>query len=448
MSASATLEAGLATQLAESMVGRSEEESKMKYSLGSSAFLAAVALAVSACSSNSDSSNAVGSGGSAGGTTVEMFSWWVAPGEAEALQALVDTNKAQYPADRIINAAKDTSVDEKKILSDRLAAGMPPDLFQQNAYEMAALIAAHPGTVQPLDDLFAKLGLNTLVVPEVLAGVTIDGHIYSMPVNIHRENALFYNKQIFADNALEPPTTQAEFLAVCEALKAKGITPVAVSTSQGWIVTKLFNELALGSMGGQAFVDYFSGAKPLDEAAMGTAIDLLDQVLTNYINADAGDADFGWTNAASAVYNSKAAMFLHGDWAKAYLVQLGWTPDVDFGVIGSPGAADTFTYGNDVFGLPVGAKNVQGATDFLSTIATLDGQVAFNTLKGSTTMRLDTPSDKFDSMGKAVLANFKDAKIRFAMTGKGAWDDAMLAFAASHDKAALVQAFKDNPPGQ
>lgn len=402
------------------------------------------------CGSNSDDAEPDPDTQMAETTQLEVFSWWVQPGTAEAFQSVVDLNRRNYPNERIFNAAKaatDAGNNAKTILAERFENNDPPDLFQQNAYEMRTFLANNPGAVEPLDELFDELGLRDAVAPEILDAISIDGHIYSIPVNAHRENSLFYSIPIFKDLGLEPPKTQAEFLSACETLKAKGITPVALSTSQGWIITKLFYGLALGSMGGQAFADYFSGKTPMDEAALGKAIDVLDLVLTNYINDDADTEGYSWAQAADKVLSGEAAMFLHGDWVKGYLVQLGWTPNVDFGVIGAPGAADTFVFGTDVFGVPTGAKQPDAARHFLATVASIEGQVAFNTYKGSSPMRLDVPSNDFDVIGQEVMADFADAKIRMALVGKGAWDTAMADFAKSHDKDALLQAFVDNPPG-
>ena len=383
-------------------------------------------------------------------TQLEIFSWWVQPGTIEAFQSLVDLHRKNYPDVRVFNAAKaatDAGTNAKMVLAERFENNDPPDLFQQNAFEMRTFLANHPDSIEPLDDLLEQLDLSGVIAPEILDAITIDGHVYSMPVNAHRQNSLFYNKQIFDAAGLSPPTTQAEFLAACETLKEKGITPVALSTSQGWIITTLFYQLALGSMGGQAFVDYFTGKTPMDQEAMGAAIDVLDLVLTNYINEDANTEGYSWAQAADKVYNGEAAMFLHGDWVKGYFVQLGWTPNVDFGVVGSPGAADTFVFGTDVFGIPKGAQRLDDALDFLNTVGSIEGQVAFNTFKGSTPMRFDVPKNAFDVIGQEVLADFANAKIRIPQAGKAAWDMAMADFAKTHDKDALIQAFVDNPPG-
>jgi glucose/mannose transport system substrate-binding protein len=378
---------------------------------------------------------------------LEVFSWWVQPGEIEALQALFDLYQDENPGQRIFNAAEESGPTAKQVLGERLDAGDPPDLFQQNAYEMRAFLQAHPGAIVPLDDLFESEGLTSVIAPEVLDNVTVDGAIYSVPVNAHRENSLFYNKELFAKNGLEPPQTLEQLLAACETLKAAGVTPIAVSTSQSWIVSKLFINLAMGSMGGQAFHDYFGSAKALDEAAMSDAIDVLDTVLSNYIDVEKAETDgFGWTQCAEAVHSGEAAMFLHGDWAKGYFVQLGWTPEVDFGVVGSPGAAEVFLYGTDVFGIPAGAKHEDAARAFVKTIASERGQIAFNTLKGSSPIRLDVSTKQFDTMAKEVIGDFRDAELRMSLKWQGVWDDALGQFAQDHDKAALLQTFRDNPP--
>lgn len=415
----------------------------MKKSLLSVALGITMSASVIGCGSDDSQVKNTTTGSQA--VTVELFSWWVGPGEAEALQALVDLNKQRFPKERIYNAAADTRLDAKQLLADRLAAGDPPDLFQLNAHDLRGFVSENPGVLEPIDELFVDQGLMDVVVPEVIDDVTADGHLYAMPVNIHRENALFYNKEIFSRYDLAPPTTLAEFWSVCDTLKKHGVTPVATSY-QGWILRIMFNSLAMGSMGSQKFVDEWSGKEPLDEGALSDAIDLLERVLSDYSNANAGDADFGWTNAAKAVFDGEAAMFFHGDWAKGYFDQLGFTPDVDFGVVGAPGASDLFWYGVDTFTLPAGAKQGEAARDFLSTVASVDGQVAFNTIKGSSPMRLDVPARMLDTMGQEVLADLHDAKVRSLVHDQDAWDNALAEFAVSHDKQALLSAYRENPP--
>lgn len=401
---------------------------------------AGLALGTVACGSDSGAT-AVGQGGE---EVVELFSWWRAHGEAEALQALFDVNRAQHPGERVFNAAADSGDQGAAKLAERLAANDPPDLFQQNAHQISAFLETNPGSLEPLDELFAAQGLNAAVMPDVLAAVTTGGKIYAMPVNIHRANSLFYNKHVFADHDLNPPTTLTAFLSACETLKAAGVAPVATGY-QGRLLRILFNSLAMGSMGADAYHDFMTRGLR-DDVAFKAAIDVFADVLENYVNSDAGNADFGWTQAADAVFDGKAAMFLHGDWAKGYYVQRGWTPGIDFGVLAAPSASELFWYGVDAFSLPVGAPHPAGAKNFLSTVGSLQGQVAFNKLKGSTPIRPDVPGAQLDSEGRATLDDFQNASYRIAVVNRDAWDVAMLDFAMTRDKDALFQVYVDHPP--
>jgi glucose/mannose transport system substrate-binding protein len=138
-------------------------------------------------------------------------------------------------------------------------------------------------------------------------------------------------------------------------------------------------------------------------------------------------------------------MLFHGDWAKGYLVHLGWEPGVDFGVLGPPGAADLFVYGADMFGLPATAAHPQLGKDFLSIVASPEGQVAFNSYKGATPMRSDV-RDQLDEPGKASLDGLINAKVLMPGHANDGWDKGIEAFAKDHDKDALLKVYVDTAP--
>ncbi|RYZ04904.1 MAG: carbohydrate ABC transporter substrate-binding protein [Myxococcales bacterium] len=376
---------------------------------------------------------------------IEIFSWWIAPGEADAFDALVSLHESSHPHQRPYNAAIESGERAREVLAERLQAGEPPDIYQENVYNLGTVMAQNPNSLIPLDDLFEELGLSSVVVPEVLADVTFDGKIYSMPVNIHRENAVHYNKKIFEDLGLAIPTTLEELLAACETLKAAGITPLATS-HEGWVQRILFQALHAAIIGAQPFADYLTASSPTEDARLEDAIDLLDEVLGKYVNESAGDEGFGWADAAQLVLDGKAAMFIHGDWAKGYLVQLGWKPGEGFGVFAMPGATDLFFYGVDVFALVKGSQHATAARDFLRTVASKAGQLAFNEIKGSSPVRLDVDESKLDIVAQGTLRDLRDAKVRLLVRRREEWDLALGAFALDRDKDALRQVLVDFPP--
>ena len=64
--------------------------------------------------------------------SLEIFSWWTAPGEAEALATLLDEFIYKYPNASIVNVVAEPGgeLDAQQLLLDRIRSGDPPDVFQ------------------------------------------------------------------------------------------------------------------------------------------------------------------------------------------------------------------------------------------------------------------------------------------------------------------------------
>ncbi len=418
-------------------------------------------LALSACGESTPVDADAGNGGEGGEvateSVVELFSWWTAPGEAEALQALIDVHKDAFPNARIRNAAAESGDNAREVLATRLAADDPPDLFQDNAHEIPLFLQENPGKLTDLTSFFAETGYSDAILGEILSKVTVDGKIYAMPVNLHRENGVFFNKEVMAANGIDPPASLTDLMTACATLNDAGIVPIAISY-QSWILRIMFTSIAMSSMGTDKFNAYFSGDAAGDDPAMRQAIEDFDLVLTECTSdsAEVLDSDtFGWTQAADQVFDGEAAMFFHGDWVKGYYQQLGWTPGVDFEVAPAPGTGALFLYGSDVFTMPTGGPNPEGALDFLKTVGSSEGQVAFNVIKGSSPVRTDVTLSDLDPVATATLQDLKDAEIRMlvprwdtTLADKEAWDIKIQTFATSRDVDALVDFFTDTYPGR
>lgn len=419
-------------------------------SVRSLSFLLASAL-LAACTAGG-SGDAPAAGAPVGATepqrVVEMFSWWIAPGEAEPLQAIVDLNKKAHPSCRIFNAAAVDAKHAKDTLKSRLASGHPPDLYQSTASSFRQDLKSGLTSPASLDDIVARTGLQTALFPEVLNDITVDGHAYLMPVNVHRSNTLFFNKAIFTAHGLTAPKTLAELAATAKKLKDAGVTPFAMAY-QPWILRMMFNEIVLGVMGPETFRAYFTGADASAAALqkLGEGAEVFRGLVADYATPDSGNADFGWTDAADLVHDGKAAMYMHGNWVTGYYLALGWAAGVDFDAVSSPAAPGFFGYELDVFTKPVGGPNTSSdADDFLATIASPEGQVAFARLKGSTPVRFDVPRSTLDSLAKSTLEDLETASIRMLIPTADPWDAAIAQFTKDGVTAALIKAFTDRPP--
>jgi glucose/mannose transport system substrate-binding protein len=400
------------------------------------------------CGSSADSAGSGGTAGAggAGGAdarehNVVLYSWWTNPGEAESLQALVDAYKVKFPGAGVNNVALSVHGQAEALL-DQTIDSSPPDIFQYNGYKMKLLYTAHPAAIANTDFIFEEPGLMSTVIGRVVDSIKIDGHAYGVPTGIHRENSIFYNSALFAQYKIARPSTMQDVLAACATFKAANVTCIAAA-GQSWIADKMWVVVLQSTMGADLFKEFITQAKPLTDptiqAGLSAAADTFQTITQQYIDrSHLGDTAFGWNNAAYELFQGKAAIYMHGDWVKGYLVQLGWTPGTDFEQGGPPGATDIFYYGVDVFGLTAVGPNGASAHDFLGVVASKEGQAAFNKLKGSTPMRTDARA-LLDPLGQRNLDDLVGAKLSMAVVDT-MWGDEILAFAQDGDKAKFLAA--------
>src|SRR5512138_580018 len=150
----------------------------------------------------------------AGSGNVEVFSWWVGPGEADGLAAMVKIFEQKYPNEKFVNAAVagGAGTNAKAVLATRLAAGDPPDSWQAHAGQETIANYVAAGQVLPLDDFYNSTGFAQVLPQTLLPLISKDGHPYSVPVNIHRSNVMWYSPKVLqAANVTTPPTTWDEF---------------------------------------------------------------------------------------------------------------------------------------------------------------------------------------------------------------------------------------------
>lgn len=369
-------------------------------------------FSLAACSSKSDSSSSDKKDTKdSEKAKLDIFSWWTGAGEEDGLKALLALFKEKYPDIPIENAAVagGAGTNAKAVLASRMQGNDPPATFQVHggAELNAGWVAA--GKMQPLNDLYEKEGWMDKFPQSLIDMVSKDGKIYSVPVNIHRGNVLFYNKKVFADNGVTPPTTFEEFFKAADALKAKGVTPLALGDKEPWTATMLFENVLLGTLGADGYKQLWTGELAFDDAKVKSAVETYKKML-GYINEDHSSRN--WQDATQLVAKGDAAMTEMGDWAKGYLVNdLKLKVNEDFGYITTPGTDGKFMVITDTFGLPKGIKNAADVKKFLGVLGSVEGQDAFNPLKGSIPARVDADVSKYDQYGKDTIEDFKVAEL-------------------------------------
>ena len=352
---------------------------------------------------------------------VEVFSWWVGPGEADGLAAMVKVFNQKYPNIEFVNAAVagGAGTNAKAVLATRLAANDPPDSWQAHAGQETIATYVIPKQVLPLDDLFQSTGFGAVLPKTLLPLISQDGHPYSVPVNIHRSNVLWYNPKVLqaAGVTANPKTdfkTWDDFFAVCDKIKATGKTCLALGAP--WTAIHLFENVMIGTIG----PDKWSGLWATPPTTDWNGPDVQKGIANfakalSYTNSDASSMS-DWQPASKLVADGDAAFNVMGDWAYGYFANpapngLNLKPHTDFDWAVSPGSYGVFNFLSDSFVLPANAKNPNATIAWLTVAASKEGQEAFNPLKGSICARTDCDPSKFSEYSQDAAKDWSSNQV-------------------------------------
>jgi glucose/mannose transport system substrate-binding protein len=334
---------------------------------------------------------------------LEIFSWWTTGGEAAGLDAIYKLYAAKFPNVEVVNAtvAGGAGSNAKAVLKTRMLGGDPPDSFQVHMGHELIDTWVTTDFMQPLDDLFKSEGLTTAFPKGVLDIVSSNGHPWSVPVNIHRSNVLWYNKTVFSKNGIAAaPKTFEEFFATADKLKAAGITPLAMGDNGPWAAAQVFEDVLAGTLGPDGYNALWTGKITWSDPQVLKALDNFKKMLT-YVNTD--HAALSWDQANDLVISGKAAMTIMGDWIDGDYVAKKFT---DYGWAPTPGTDGMFVALSDTFGLPKKIKNQANALEFLKLLGSKAGQEAFNPKKGSICARTDCDPKLFDAYLQSAMKDW------------------------------------------
>ncbi len=309
-----------------------------------------------------------------------------------------------------VYALKAVSLDHeafKSSIQDTLTAGNPPDLY---SYWAGARTASIIDQLAPIDDIWAQAGLDERFSPALVkAAVEYQGHKYLLPLTQHFVG-FFYNKRLFERHGLKPPATWAEFLAVCEALKAKGVTPIALGASDKWPAQFWFDYLLLRTepyafrhalMAGEARFD-----DPRVLAVFARWKALIDK---GYFNRQPHPNSLAWDSGANEMlYRGQAAMTLMGTWNIGYFNndKHRWEAGRDFDFfpfpIIDPDLPKVAMGPIDGLILPKRAANPIGARQVMVHLAGADAQQAFSRGSGALAPNRTVPDRAYSGIQRRV----------------------------------------------
>jgi multiple sugar transport system substrate-binding protein/raffinose/stachyose/melibiose transport system substrate-binding protein len=199
----------------------------------------------------------------------------------------------------------------------RAAGDSLPDVFSYWAGARTQFVV-DSGSLHSIDDMWARDGLDNVVAKSVADSATMyNGKRYLVPFNYHYAG-MFYNTQVLADAGVaDMPTTWDGFMALCETLKANGVTPIALGSKNRWPAQFWFDYLLLGTAGPDYRASLMNGSAAYDDAEVKAAMAMWKELADKGYFAANANAD-SWTDASDRVARGEAAMTLMGTWITGY----------------------------------------------------------------------------------------------------------------------------------
>ena len=242
-----------------------------------------------------------------------------------------------------------------------------PDVMEYNKGNATAGQLASQGLITDLTETAEERGWSKSLPESISAtaqytedGLMGSGSWYGIP-NYGEFVFVYYNRQMFADAGLEVPTTLDEFVAVMDAFKAQGITPLAEAGAE-YPMGQLWYNLVLTEADDQFVRDYqfFDSDVDWNSAPISTGAELFKSwVDAGYLSADS--SGLAAEDMGTGFISGKYPMMVSGSW---WFGRLKGEMGDGFGQFLFPSDYALGSSGN-LWVVPENAENKELAYDFI-----------------------------------------------------------------------------------
>lgn len=268
----------------------------------------------SASTDNSNSSTQASSTGtnSAEKVTIKMMHLWpegVSAGQNKIVNEIINEYQQENPNVTIKQEVLDNEQYKNKLKVLSASNELPDIGVTWAAGFLQPYVEGNLFT--PLDDLLEG-ELKDKFVSGTTEAYKINDKTYGLPLEFNIA-PIFYNKDLFAKNDLQVPTTYAELQNVVKVLSSKGIAPIALGNKDRWTGSLWYMYMADRIAGQQTLADAIQGKASFEDPSLVQAA----QEVQSLVDSNAFIKGFnGLSNeeAKSEFLNEKAAMYLMGSW--------------------------------------------------------------------------------------------------------------------------------------
>ena len=331
-----------------------------------------------------------------------IYHTWSTPAEVAALTTLRSNWEAKGHSWKDLAIPHNSGVNVSLI--NMITGGEPPNVFvssDPNLYrDLEGL-----GLQYDLTEFYNSIGATENLFPIVRQLSTVDGKMVKIPLFLHIDGMVYWNKEVAAATGVDPAswTSIDQMIADFDKVKAAGYVAAAVG-GQAFQVGYLFHAL-LAAVGGPAVYNMMYAEQP--DAAVFDTPEFKKTVEYLRVFADQATPESEnrpWNETTNTVITGKALFHIMGDWMKGEWKAAGKTPGVDFGCAVIPGAK-AVPVTSDAMGIRGGVDGTieQAELDFVATAvdAAVSGEMNLN--KGSTPPRMDAPADLLDDCNVVAM---------------------------------------------
>ncbi|MBA7509644.1 hypothetical protein ES705_01608 [subsurface metagenome] len=208
-----------------------------------------------------------------------------------------------------------------KVVKMALTTGTGPDVLHGDPSAFGMQLFAQEGFLYPLSEIAEKYNWNERFpkshieyynrpfLPEIY-GISLDGEV----------TGVFYNKEIFNELGLVPPTTWVEFENVINTVFEAGYQPFALGNLDQWPAISIHGSLLHGIVPMEVLHEMaeFTGKYAwTDEGFIETARLMQEWGVNGYFGE--GFNGISYDDSFSQLYTNQAAMMIMGNWALATL---------------------------------------------------------------------------------------------------------------------------------
>ncbi len=334
----------------------------------------------------------------------EVIHWWTSAGESAAVRVFAD--QFTKSGGTWVDTAIAGGANARTSAINRTVGGSPPTAMQFNTGKQFDDLVEN-NLLADIDQV-AKDEKWASFIPEAIMGaVTRNGKVFAVPVNIHGQNWLWYNKAVFDKLGAAEPKTWDEAIAVLEKAKSAGLVPLAFSGQKNW-ERGLFNSVLVG-VGGRTLWESIYAKRDANAAKSADFKRVAETYGKLRAFVDAGAPGRNWSDATTLVIQGKAAMQVMGDWAKGEFTAANLTAGKEYGcaILSNQGG---YVMGGDVFAFPK-QKDANAAKTQLALAKVMldpETQIKFAQKKGSIPVRLDVDSSSLDICAQRAMKLLAD----------------------------------------